>query len=271
MHLGTDVAPPGRRARRAHARSRLAALLPGLGGLVAETGSVLSHLAILAREYGVPRRRPARRDGALRRRHVGASSTAPPARCPPWPTRAVRHEHRPPAGCRVGRDGRRRLRRLRLPVPLGVEPGHRRRASSSSPPRSPSSAGPHPRPRPQRPSTGPLDRPAADHDERVLRRSGTTPRSRRTLRLARGQADRTCLYRCCSAPASCSRGWPGCSTAWPGYSRPFDGGGRPAGAAHRSRPAASSGRADRPVPAAMTRRRRRGRRGGAGLTRRRAG
>jgi pyruvate,water dikinase len=33
---------------------RLAALLPSLGGLVAETGSVLSHLAILAREYGVP-------------------------------------------------------------------------------------------------------------------------------------------------------------------------------------------------------------------------
>ncbi|MGH9179239.1 MAG: PEP-utilizing enzyme, partial [Acidimicrobiales bacterium] len=32
----------------------LAPLLPGLGGLVAETGSVLSHLAILAREFGVP-------------------------------------------------------------------------------------------------------------------------------------------------------------------------------------------------------------------------
>jgi pyruvate,water dikinase len=32
----------------------LATLLPRLGGLVAETGSVLSHLAILAREYGVP-------------------------------------------------------------------------------------------------------------------------------------------------------------------------------------------------------------------------
>ena len=32
----------------------LAPMLPGLGGLVAETGSVLSHLAILAREYGVP-------------------------------------------------------------------------------------------------------------------------------------------------------------------------------------------------------------------------
>lgn len=32
----------------------LAAVLPGLAGLVAETGSVLSHLAILAREMGVP-------------------------------------------------------------------------------------------------------------------------------------------------------------------------------------------------------------------------
>lgn len=32
----------------------LAPLLPRLSGLVAETGSVLSHLAILAREFGVP-------------------------------------------------------------------------------------------------------------------------------------------------------------------------------------------------------------------------
>lgn len=32
----------------------LAPLLPTIGGLVAETGSVLSHLAILAREFGVP-------------------------------------------------------------------------------------------------------------------------------------------------------------------------------------------------------------------------
>jgi pyruvate,water dikinase len=32
----------------------LASVLPGLRGLVAETGSVLSHLAILAREFGVP-------------------------------------------------------------------------------------------------------------------------------------------------------------------------------------------------------------------------
>lgn len=32
----------------------LAPLLPSLGGLIAETGNVLSHLAILAREFGVP-------------------------------------------------------------------------------------------------------------------------------------------------------------------------------------------------------------------------
>ena len=32
----------------------LASHLPGLRGLVSETGSVLSHLAILAREFGVP-------------------------------------------------------------------------------------------------------------------------------------------------------------------------------------------------------------------------
>lgn len=32
----------------------LAAVLPRLGGLIAETGSVLSHLAILAREFGIP-------------------------------------------------------------------------------------------------------------------------------------------------------------------------------------------------------------------------
>jgi pyruvate,water dikinase len=35
-------------------RPGLAAWLPGLAGLVAETGGTLSHLAILAREYGVP-------------------------------------------------------------------------------------------------------------------------------------------------------------------------------------------------------------------------
>ena len=37
-----------------HLDPRLAAVIPRLGGLVAETGNALSHLAILAREYGVP-------------------------------------------------------------------------------------------------------------------------------------------------------------------------------------------------------------------------
>jgi phosphoenolpyruvate-protein kinase (PTS system EI component) len=36
-----------------HLDPRLAAVIPRLGGLVAETGSPLSHLAILARERGV--------------------------------------------------------------------------------------------------------------------------------------------------------------------------------------------------------------------------
>jgi pyruvate,water dikinase len=37
-----------------HLDPRLAPVIPRLGGLVAETGSALSHLAILAREYHVP-------------------------------------------------------------------------------------------------------------------------------------------------------------------------------------------------------------------------
>jgi pyruvate,water dikinase len=37
-----------------HLEPGLAPLLPRISGLVSETGSTLSHLAILAREYGVP-------------------------------------------------------------------------------------------------------------------------------------------------------------------------------------------------------------------------
>jgi pyruvate,water dikinase len=48
----------------------LAPVLPDLGGLVAETGSVLSHLAILAREFGVPT--VVGVAGALERFHDGA-------------------------------------------------------------------------------------------------------------------------------------------------------------------------------------------------------
>ncbi len=55
VHVGTESAPaPGAVLVVRTLDPALAPLLPGLGGLVAETGSVLSHLAILAREYGVP-------------------------------------------------------------------------------------------------------------------------------------------------------------------------------------------------------------------------
>jgi phosphohistidine swiveling domain-containing protein len=55
VHVGTDTPPsPGDVLIVRTLDPALASVLPGLSGLVAETGSVLSHLAILAREYGVP-------------------------------------------------------------------------------------------------------------------------------------------------------------------------------------------------------------------------
>lgn len=58
---GTGTAWDGRAARPEHAvlvvgvlDPGLAPLLPGLAGLVAETGSPLSHLAVLSREHGIP-------------------------------------------------------------------------------------------------------------------------------------------------------------------------------------------------------------------------
>jgi pyruvate,water dikinase len=55
VHLGSETIPaPGAVLVVRTLDPSLAAVLPGLAGLVAETGSVLSHLAILAREYGVP-------------------------------------------------------------------------------------------------------------------------------------------------------------------------------------------------------------------------
>jgi rifampicin phosphotransferase len=55
VHIGIDEPPaPGAVLVVRTLDPSLAGVLPGLGGLVAETGSVLSHLAILAREYGVP-------------------------------------------------------------------------------------------------------------------------------------------------------------------------------------------------------------------------
>lgn len=53
VHLGTNP-PVGSVLVVDHLDPRLAGVIPSLAGLVAETGSPLSHLAILAREYGVP-------------------------------------------------------------------------------------------------------------------------------------------------------------------------------------------------------------------------
>jgi pyruvate,water dikinase len=51
---GYDGVAPGSVLVVGHLDPRLATVIPRLGGLVAETGNPLSHLAILAREYGVP-------------------------------------------------------------------------------------------------------------------------------------------------------------------------------------------------------------------------
>lgn len=53
-HAGPAAPEPGTILITRTLDPGLAPLLPGLGGLVSETGSVLSHLAILAREFGVP-------------------------------------------------------------------------------------------------------------------------------------------------------------------------------------------------------------------------
>lgn len=54
VHGGSDPPEPGAVLVVRTLDPELAPLLPRLGGLVAETGSFLSHLAILAREFGVP-------------------------------------------------------------------------------------------------------------------------------------------------------------------------------------------------------------------------
>jgi pyruvate,water dikinase len=53
VHVGDDP-PSGSVLVVTHLDPRLAPVIPRLSGLVAETGSPLSHLAILAREHGVP-------------------------------------------------------------------------------------------------------------------------------------------------------------------------------------------------------------------------
>ena len=54
VHDGSTEIPTGHVLVVGHLDPRLAAVIPRLGGLIAETGSPLSHLAILAREHGVP-------------------------------------------------------------------------------------------------------------------------------------------------------------------------------------------------------------------------
>jgi phosphohistidine swiveling domain-containing protein len=54
VHGGSGAPDPGAVLVVRTLDPDLAPLLPRLGGLVAETGSFLSHLAILAREFGVP-------------------------------------------------------------------------------------------------------------------------------------------------------------------------------------------------------------------------
>ena len=54
VHDGASEIPAGRVLVVGHLDPRLAAVIPRLAGLIAETGSPLSHLAILAREHGVP-------------------------------------------------------------------------------------------------------------------------------------------------------------------------------------------------------------------------
>ncbi len=54
VHTGDGTPPAGAVLVVRTLDPGYATVLPGLGGLVAETGSVLSHLAILAREFGVP-------------------------------------------------------------------------------------------------------------------------------------------------------------------------------------------------------------------------
>jgi pyruvate,water dikinase len=53
VHHGSDP-PDGAVLVVDHLDPRLAGVVPRLAGLVAETGSPLSHLAILAREFHVP-------------------------------------------------------------------------------------------------------------------------------------------------------------------------------------------------------------------------
>ncbi len=54
IHRAGTLVPDGSVLVVDHLDPRLAGIVPRLAGLVAETGNPLSHLAILAREHGVP-------------------------------------------------------------------------------------------------------------------------------------------------------------------------------------------------------------------------
>ena len=102
----------------------LGPLLTRLNGIVAETGSVLSHLAILAREAGrAHRRRLRERDAGSARRRRGARRR----RHRPRHRRDRATGRRPHEDHRVARRHRHARRRGglhdRLPQPVGVEPG----------------------------------------------------------------------------------------------------------------------------------------------------
>jgi len=105
VHVGTDGThggepPVGSVLVVTHLDPRLATVIPRLAGLVAETGSPLSHLAILAREHGVPTvvghrgatttYRPGQRlevDGAAGTvSFLGEQQASPPAQTPQPPT-----------------------------------------------------------------------------------------------------------------------------------------------------------------------------------------
>jgi pyruvate,water dikinase len=54
VHVGDGIPPEGSVLVVRHLQPQLAGVLPRLAGLVSETGSPLSHLAILAREMNLP-------------------------------------------------------------------------------------------------------------------------------------------------------------------------------------------------------------------------
>ena len=144
VHVGTDEPPsPGDVLVVRTLDPALASLLPGLGGLVAETGSVLSHLAILA---GSTASRPSSRSRARIERLVpgswvvvdGTTGEVSPLDAGEWGADRDR-----PASDRTRRGCSPSWRRLAgtssCTSTAGSGTGHWCPGSSSSPPRSGSS------------------------------------------------------------------------------------------------------------------------------------